>query len=562
MKNNKKVLFGPFSLGFVGILSFFFTRGWSYTPFCFCCLLFLFVFLMLDFSKLPIDVYHVIHQYLLNYDHHEFLKTSKALFSEVKYRTMHYHLRCSDRFDQADAGIISEIVTSRVMNKSAQVFITFKFDCQFYEPSVVKSPRLSLQIPIDVHTLKIRSCYHPDNLCFTEREGSYLHTLEICGNGNEVEYDFSSVSATFPCLHKLTVRDCRIMSVSPLLDIPHIELTDVVLPGMKTSSDLSSAFHDVNLHQIHFHYAVGYPYTTPLISTLSAFKDVQNLSLKGDFVSSNTSPGYSLSCHSLTLINLEVNNCFALHLKTPKRLSLSGFDLKTLTIDNVAELEEVSLCGCSNVDMTLFENAKKITIVQQSGCIGGSTVKMSDLISFQFLSHIILTSCDIVDVSLFSYVHSVELKGCKKLTSLQGLGKSTERGKRNHHVMVTFCDGITDFSPLNGLHRVHIFDCSGFRDGNEVKDVINLILSWCFDIESFHMFGNVYSLRIDGCRHLATLSGLQDVPYLRIVWCENLKDIKGLKNNQYVEIEKCRWVYRELESYKTDFPLIPHFTIT
>jgi hypothetical protein len=196
---------------------------------CFCCSLL--VFLMLDFSKLPIDVYHVIHEYLLNYYYHEFLNTSKALFSEVKYRTMHYHLRCCDRFDQADAGIISEIVTSRVMNKRAQIFITFTFDCRFYKPSVVSSPRLSLRIPIDVHTLKIQSCYHPDNLCFTGREGGYLHTLEIHGTyGNDVEYDFSSFSATFPFLHKLTVGYCRIMSVSPLLDIPYIELTDVELP--------------------------------------------------------------------------------------------------------------------------------------------------------------------------------------------------------------------------------------------------------------------------------------------------------------------------------------------
>jgi hypothetical protein len=328
---------------------------------------------------------------------------------------------------------------------------------------------------------------------------------------------------------------------------------------MKTSANLSNTFHEVNLHQIHFHYAVGYRHTTPLISTLSSFKDVQNLSLKGDFVSSNSSPGYSLSCHSVTLINSRTHTLFPLHLRTPKRLSFSDFDLKTLMIDNITELEEVSLCGCYNVNMALFRNVKKIKIVQHF--IGGSTVKMSDLISFQFLSHVSLVKCDIVDVSLFSNVRVVELYRCAKLTSLEGLGKSTERGKRNHHVMVTICNGITDFSPLNGLHRVHISDCGGFRDGNQVKDVNNLILSCC-NLESFHMFGNVYSLRIDRCRHLATLSGLQDVPYLRIVWCDNLKDIKGLKNNQYVEIEKCKWVYRERESYKTDFPLIPHFTIT
>jgi hypothetical protein len=356
---------------------------------------------MFDLSRLPIDVYHVIHQYLLNYDYNEFLNTSKAVFSEVRYRTMHYHLGYRDLFDQADAGIISNVVTSKVMNRRAQIFIIFTFDSRF---SVVNSPRLSLRVPIDVHTLKLVDCYHSDNLCFTGREDGYLHTLEICGMpGNDVEYDFSSISVTFPFLQKLVVEDCRIMSVIPLLDIPYIKLTDVILPGMKTSANLSNTFQDVNLHQTQFHYAVGYPRTTPLISTLSSFKDVQNLSLEADFVNSDSSPGYSLSCHSLTLINLRTLTCFPLHLKTPQRLRFRCFDLTNLKIDNITELKEVSLHYCSSVDMTLFRNAKIIRIVGQYGFIRyENTVKTSDLISFQFLSHVSLVGCDVEDVNLFT----------------------------------------------------------------------------------------------------------------------------------------------------------------
>jgi hypothetical protein len=518
---------------------------------------------MFDLPMLPIDVYHVIHQYLLNYDYHEFLNTSKAVFSELKYRTMHYHLRFSDPFDQADAGIISDIVSSKVMNKRAQIFVTFKFDCYFDEASVVNSARLNLQIPVDVHTLKLQECYHNDNLRFTGREGGHLHTLEIYGKcGNDVEYDFSSISATFPFLQKLVVNNCRIMSVSPLLCIPYIKIKDVVM-GIKTSANLSNTFHDVNLHQTQFHYAVGCPYTAPLISTLSSFKDVQDLSLQGDFVSSNSSPGYYLSCHSLTLINLKrTQTSFPLRLKTPIRLSFSNFDLTNLVIDNITKLEEVSLHYCSSVDMTLFRNAKKITI-EQKGFIGyGKSVKMSDLISFQFLSDVSLVKCDIVDVSLFSDIRTVELNHCSKLASLQGLGMSTETRKGNREVTVANCDGVTDFSPLNGVRRVDIHSCVGFTDGNQVKDVNNLKISFCDKLESFHMFGNAHSLRIEACRHLATLSGLQDVPFLQIVCCNNLKDIKGLKNNQYVEIYNCRSLNRERKYYKTFFSFLPHFIIT
>jgi hypothetical protein len=99
-------------------------------------------------------------------------------------------------------------------------------------------------------------------------------------------------------------------------------------------------------------------------------------------------------------------------------------------------------------------------------------------------------------------------------------------------------------------------------DGNQVKDVNNLIISSCSKIESFHMFGKVHSLRIDSCRHLATLFGLQDVPYIQIRHCENLKEIKGLKSNQYVEIQRCRLFHRKRADYKTWFSFLPHFSIT
>jgi hypothetical protein len=343
---------------------------------------------MFDLSGLPVDVYHVIHQYLLNYDYHEFLNTSKAVFSEVKYRTMHYHLRCRDPFVQEDAGIISDIVTSKVMNKSAQISISHKFDSRF--EAVISSPRLNnIYIPIDVHTLKLQNCYHNDNLCFTGREGGHLHTLEIYGKrGNDAEYDFSSISVTFPFLQKLVAGECRAKSVIPLFYIPHIELTDVVLPGVKTSGHLSSDYHDINLHHIRFHYDVTYRADASLISTLLAFKDVQDLSLTAEFVNSNSPPGYSLSCQSLSLTSVEKQTCFPLRLNKPKKLFLCRFDLKNLTIDDITELEKVSLCECSNFDMTLFRNAKIIKI-EHSAAIGfANTLNVSDLTSFQFLTHV------------------------------------------------------------------------------------------------------------------------------------------------------------------------------
>jgi hypothetical protein len=175
-------------------------------------------------------------------------------------------------------------------------------------------------------------------------------------------------------------------------------------------------------------------------------------------------------------LSLKTHTRFPLHLKKPKKLAFGNFDLKILMIDDITELEEVGLHYCSNVDMTLFGNAKIVKIGNSAEIDLGSAVKIADLISFQFLSQVSLVMCDVVDVSLFKNVRSVELMNCTKLTSLEGLGRSTDRRKGNHHVTVDDCPGITDFSPLNGLYRVLIHHCLDFRDGNQVKDVINLTI--------------------------------------------------------------------------------------
>jgi hypothetical protein len=525
---------------------------------------------MFDFSKLPIDVYYVTRCYLSSSDYHKFLNTSKSLFSEVKHQTVVYHLKYDDPFDQAEAEIISDIVTSRVKNRNTQISISYRFDSRFSESSNNHSARLNLHIPIDIHTLKLMNCYHNDNVCFTGREGGYLNTLEIYGDMSVIpHFDLFSLSV-FPFLQTLVLNDCYINSISPLMNIPSVELCNVELPGIggfngPDQGDLADVFRDVTKVQLtRFDFSSSHhAFHTPFISTLLVFKDIQDLSLEGEFLDSEALPSYRLSCQSLRLINRRDLSYFPLHLEKPKQLFLSNFNLKDLVIDNLIELEEVHLLHCSNVNMGLFTFAKKIEF-DQGWLIPDGPVKVYDFISFHLLEFVSLSRCDIaVEVGLFSKVHTVKFNHCMNLSSLQGLGNSTTDEKNgNRHVSVADCVKVTDFSPLNGLHRVEIQSCPGFCDGNQVKDVKNLLISNCKKIESFHMFGKVHSLRIYDCQHLSTLYGLQDVPYLDIRVCNKLKEIAGLKNNQYVNIKHCTLLNHKREYYNNYFSFLPHFLLT
>jgi hypothetical protein len=90
---------------------------------------------------------------------------------------------------------------------------------------------------------------------------------------------------------------------------------------------------------------------------------------------------------------------------------------------------------------------------------------MSDLISFQFLSHVSLVNCEIVDVSLFSNVNSVELNRCKKLTSLEG--KSAEE---ENEIILLWWMSVTVLLTSTLLKCFHEESCERmFCDENELR---------------------------------------------------------------------------------------------
>jgi hypothetical protein len=90
------------------------------------------------------------------------------------------------------------------------------------------------------------------------------------------------------------------------------------------------------------------------------------------------------------------------------------------------------------------------------------------------------------------------------------------------------CSLLQDFSPLNGLANVRISGCTGFTDGNQVKDVRKLILERCSKFTDSSSLGNVEDLTLYYCGQLISLKGLVGVPKLCVYADDNLDDITDL----------------------------------
>lgn len=153
------------------------------------------------------------------------------------------------------------------------------------------------------------------------------------------------------------------------------------------------------------------------------------------------------------------------------------------------------------------------------------------------------------DVSNWGQLYQVELNGCFKLESLQGLSTVTKieinncpnlsdismlGPAGNKTVCFSRCNKIFSFASLNGISRVSIDNCSSFIDANEVNEVKELTLTSCWHLDDISMLGKgVQSLRIYGNRNITSFQGLSNISFI-IFDLPSIQTLDDLKNNHRV----------------------------
>eukprot|EP01040_Poterioochromonas_malhamensis_P003138 gene3138-3342_t len=151
-----------------------------------------------------------------------------------------------------------------------------------------------------------------------------------------------------------------------------------------------------------------------------------------------------------------------------------------------------------------------------------------ELSYFSNLDTVVIGDCNhITSVLGLGNVRRLTLDNLGALTSLTGLGGnhngSNSEKCGNQFVKIHFCDGITDFSPLNHVKVVHINYCNGFTNGFDVDHVHSLTITSCHSIVDISMLHQVQSLKFITCDHILSLEGLENVPNMSVERCRHLQ---------------------------------------
>lgn len=242
--------------------------------------------------------------------------------------------------------------------------------------------------------------------------------------------------------------------------------------------------------------------------------------------------------------------------------------VRHLSLINCASLEDVSpLHGVYDLRITYCEKVKDI-----SGLGGHYRLEISfcfhNLRGYESLlniPHIILSQCDISDVSVLRYAKSVELLGCDSLIDISPINhvkRVNLRGNdfiNNISELCNVYDLSIDIMPvtredLSKLRNHKLFidyskvQESTTEEGGEEESCIqyltvkkaSLSLGTAISAGRVACFQHLQSLTLTHSDRIRYIRGLEDIPTVKLILLESLVSISGLGRNRCVELRQCQ----------------------
>ena len=121
--------------------------------------------------------------------------------------------------------------------------------------------------------------------------------------------------------------------------------------------------------------------------------------------------------------------------------------------------------------------------------------------------HLDLSSCKILDVSMYGNTYILKLSNCYYISDVSKLSKV-------HTLDLSYCDSLEDVSMLGNVHNLNLSSCSRISDVSNLGNVHTLDLSYCKNITDVSMLGNVRNLNLSDCRNVKDFSMLGNVSKL------------------------------------------------
>jgi hypothetical protein len=472
-------------------------------------------------SRLPVDVYQVIRSYAasegkdIDRDYRSLMNTSQKLFSQVKYETTRFSFRnrAVVEFDQFFPKLKSTY-------DQMSLWLTFHESSHFFSLYHIREHSIPLQL-LQLDNFPVAN-FHFSDL------PPILH-LHIKGCYDMVKLE------PLPRITKLTLESCKLLiDISSLNDRNHSILESVTLINCEKLNKIDALYGlkrvvikncalitDVSTlgnHQVFIFDSVRAFF---YCGSFQNFKNAETLSIrcKGFLEDCNFDELREMKGELLLNLGILLN-------PFPGR----SFQGRSLTFCFVEMGYPNFLWNCPNL--------VSLTLTQIFG-IDFAQFQSEVLPTLQFLKKLVLhDSSEICNVSGMGKISELTLSKLPDLTSLSGLGKD------NRYVELRDLGKVTDFTPLNGVHKVLLFGYLNFRDFRDFSNIHYLELHSMFNLVNlgnspYNRLENIGVLRLFRCDSLQTLYGLGDVKHLIVDGCINLKDISDLENNESVMITGC-----------------------
>ncbi len=451
---------------------------------------------MMSCNLLPDPVYSEIQASLSKADYRYFINSSKVVFGEVKRKTVYFNLNPSNSEKYLDDADFRRKILSLIENGWRQIALHISW---------TSNKKISLTVPIHslIYEQPLRSVRDLDHLTNVESMILYPSFHEI---------------PPLMTLKHLTLENTDQMS--PLSNLSH--LTSISINLINNKEDLLPLQFIKHLK-------------------INNCDRIEDFSILGD--------GKQISLSLGNACNLtNVNNFQSIH-----QLSLSGCSLLE-DISPLYGIHTLQLSFCKKVkDISSLGNHYRLEILDCS-------YEIIVYESLMNIPHIILSYCNIKDLTVLSNSKTVELNHCKEVVDLTPL-------QHLQSVHIAFCPNALDLSILKNVKKLQL-ETSSKVQLESIKDLSNetfilklsthtihdfsfvrrmkhFTLAGCYgnivwNEETVQCFQHLQSLALYDCGVFTNVNGFGHIPEVTLCRCYDLTDISGFGGNRSVCLQSLR----------------------
>jgi hypothetical protein len=499
---------------------------------------------MFALDSMPIDIYRVIQSFLCDsnefhdHEYRNFMNTSKALFTQIKYETVRYGIKSADLPYH-----LLQSLPLKMKDSSKQLKMILSCPGTANDDKEIDSN----------NSLDHLTSYFPDGLYHLKLQDFSLASLPFSGfqSINKLEL-YKCNGLTSLCGLSLGVKEVRLVQLPNMIDISGLsackDLINVSIYCCPQLRDVSSLY---GIRKVTVRFCDG-------IDSLHTLGNHDSFHFIGKNLICNSLVQFRY-CKNLSITCLSFDNCnFSYVEEIRGKLELIGNTCSEPLTINSFRGSSLKLQSFHILNSQLLFNCPNLRVLSLADCEGISIPELQrELFPKLKLKELFLSGFnDIVHISGMEKIPKLTLSHLPSLSSLKGL-------ERNVFVSLGHLPNLQEITYCHDVKYLQISECPSLTSISEMTHVNTVALFDCANISNVKELSETHSLVLFVCPRLYSLEGLNNVKELDIYYCVNLENINDLGNNENVQIAKCPKISKANDEgcYKGLMKSIPSFVI-